>query len=170
MTDLFGKKEYSGLRRSAFISPCGKYRYNLRRSWVLGGNGKEVCFVMLNPSTADGDVDDPTIRRCMNFTKQWGYSSLAVRNLFSLRATDPKELRKAENPIGPKGDLTVLLCRHADLVVAAWGSSVPFDRGELVRDKLLLLGVQLWCLGKTKKGSPRHPLYVPNNTQLVRYP
>lgn len=168
MTDLFGRNEYSGLQRSAFISPCGKYRYNLRRWWQSGGNGREVCFVMLNPSTADGNVDDPTIRRCMNFTKQWGYSYLTVRNLFSLRATDPKELKKAEDPVGPMGFTAVRRCVSAHLVIAAWGANVPFHQDQFVlqasRD------VKWFCLGKTKAGYPRHPLYVPNNTQLVRYP
>lgn len=84
--------------KSAIISECGKYRYSLSRIW--DENKANVLFIMLNPSTADGDVDDPTIRRCIGFAKSWGYGGIYVGNLFAYRATDPKELLKVENPIG----------------------------------------------------------------------
>jgi hypothetical protein len=149
---------YAGLSRAAEVSSCGRYRYWLRRTWASGGNGRVVCFVMLNPSTADAAVDDPTIRRCMGFARAWGYSVLTVLNLFALRATDPAELRTAVDPVGPFGNVHLGAGKLADLVIAAWGANVPFGRDRTaVR---LLTGKPLFCLGTTKAGHPRHPLYV----------
>src|SRR6185437_4878200 len=99
MPDLFGYSHYERLRRSASISECGRYRYWLRRSWGHGGNGKTVSFIMLNPSMADAEQDDPTLRRCMGFAQGWGFSTLSVHNLFALRATDTKELLTANDPV-----------------------------------------------------------------------
>jgi len=168
MPDLFRGDVYAGLIRSAGLSECGRYRYWLRRSWRQGGNGKTLCWVMLNPSTADGLEDDPTIRRCMAFTRGWGYSVLTVRNLFALRAIDPAELRHADDPIGPDGDAELLAARAADLVIVAWGASVPFCRDRRALE--LLAGVPLYCLGPTKAGQPRHPLYVRGNVQPIPFP
>ena len=118
-----------------------------------------VCFVMLNPSQADALIDDPTIKLCMAFTRAWGYSALSVRNLFAWRATYPRELQLAEDPVGPAGDVELAAAKTADLVVAAWGAG-----GELMgRDQRafeLLAGVPLHCLKVTKHGHPQHPLYV----------
>lgn len=115
---------------------------------------------MLNPSTADGNQDDPTIRRCIRFAWDWGYSTLIVRNLFPIRATDPKQLLLLPNPKGGRsGNLALAAARSADEIVVAWGASVPFDR---VREAKKLLGSHgLKCLGTTKLGQPRHPLYMP---------
>lgn len=165
------------MHRSAEISECGRYRWWLRRSWNLwDANGRHVkgkgvcCFVMLNPSTADGTQDDPTIRRCIRFARDWGYTTLSVRNLFPWRATDPSELFHAETVTGgARGDSEVLTACTADLLVAAWGANVPFGR-----DKEILkiwatyyAGVDVYCLGKTKQGCPRHPLYVKAETQAM---
>lgn len=168
MSDLFGYSHYESLSRSAEVSECGRYRWWLRRSWKTGGDGKVVCFVMLNPSTADALVDDPTIRRCMGFVRAWGYSTLSVRNLFALRATDPADLLKANEPTGgPRGDLEISAACTADLVIAAWGASVPFGRE---KEALSLLSAKpLYCLGKTKQGKPRHPLYVRGDAQPVLF-
>lgn len=151
------------VHRSACISDCGRYRYWLRRSWRTGSG--VVCFVMLNPSTADAEIDDPTIRRCVSFAQAWGYSALSVRNLFALRATDPRELLKAEDPVGPLGDVELGVAKTADRVVVAWGAKVPFDRDR--KALALLEGAPLWCLGTTKHGHPRHPLYVAGSQPLV---
>lgn len=164
--------KYSSIRRSAEISDCGRYRWWLRRSWNAPQLPLEsrpqpskgaCCFVMLNPSTADGTQDDPTIRRCIAFADSWGYTSLTVRNLFAWRATDPKELLAAEAVTGgERGNVELLAACSGDLLVAAWGAGVPFGR-----DKEVLAlwekhfpGVPIYCLGKTKHGHPRHPLYV----------
>jgi len=152
------------IERSAEISDCGMYRWWLRRTWqVVNGKGT-CCFIMLNPSTADGNVDDPTIRRCIGFAKTWGYGTLMVRNLFPWRATDPAVLRgKTKSMItgGHRGDIELMSAMSSDLVVAAWGADVPgfrdIDAKAIFRkhpEKVI------HCLGTTKHGCPRHPLYV----------
>lgn len=157
------------VHKSAEISDCGRYRWWLRRSWsyfekgqVMRGKGV-CCFVMLNPSTADGLVDDPTIRRCIGFAQDWGYNVLSVRNLFPWRATDPNELFQASTVTGgARGEAELLAAATSDLLVVAWGAKVPFGRD---REALALFEkgfptVPLWCLGQTKNHRPRHPLYV----------
>ena len=147
------------VNRSAEFSECGQYRWSLKRSWEHGENGRFICFVMLNPSTADALVDDPTIRRCIGFARRDGFNVLVVRNLFALRATDPKQLRKANYPTGGRcGDSWLRAAAGADLLVAAWGANVPFHRDrEAMR---MFRGKTVYCLGRTKNGNPRHPLYV----------
>lgn len=160
--------QYDGLTRMAELSECGRYRWWLRRSWKHGGDGRVVCFVMLNPSTADAMIDDPTIRRCMGFARRWGYSAVSVRNLFALRATDPKELLTADDPVGGRrGNIQLRLAATAHTTVVAWGAKVPFGRDRVA---LEMFGNQpLWCLGTTKLGHPRHPLYVRAEQPLVKY-
>jgi len=123
---------------------------------------------MLNPSTADAVVDDPTIRRCMGFAQSWGYSRLVVRNLFPIRATNPKDLLTLEDPTaGASGANALRAALKADVVVPAWGAFVPFDRTAIARR--IFGGRELYCLGVTKDGSPRHPLYVAATQNLVPY-
>lgn len=125
---------------------------------------------MLNPSTADATQDDPTIRRCIGFARDWGYGSLKVVNLFAFRATDPSILEGAADPIGPENDRHLVeTCQQADLVVAAWG-----NYGRLLgRDRqvvaLLASHSEIMCLGSTKCGNPRHPLYVRGDTQPMPF-
>lgn len=144
--------------KSAEISPCGKYRYHLRREWDL--DLPKVAFVMLNPSTADASEDDATIRRCIGFAKAWGYGGIDVVNLFAFRATDPKELKTARNAIGPDNDAYVLsTVRLADKVICAWGANGDlFGRADRVTKILRDADVDLWCLEKTAKGMPKHPV------------
>ena len=164
--------KFINIRRSAEISDCGRYRWWLRRSWNAPQLPLEsqpqpskgsCCFVMLNPSTADGAQDDPTIQRCIAFADSWGYTSLTVRNLFAWRATDPRELFKAESVTGgERGNVELLAACTGDLLIAAWGAGAPFGRDKEV---LALWAnhfpcVPIYCLGKTKHGHPRHPLYV----------
>lgn len=166
---LFGpleKIDGSFMRRSAQISECGKFRWSLRRSF--GDDNRVVCFVMLNPSTADDLHDDPTIRRCIRFAKAWGYSVLSVRNLFPYRATDPKELKAAGYPTGgEKGDLELMVARTADLLVCAWGVNAPAEREAKAME--LFGNTPMFCLGTTRDGKPRHPLYVPNSQELIPF-
>lgn len=156
--------------KSAEVSECGRYRWWLRRGWKnwnkLGLPVKSLgvcCFVMLNPSTADDRQDDPTIRRCICFAKTWGYDTLSVRNLFAWRATDPRELFNAESVTGgQRGDSELLAACTADLTVLAWGANVPFCRDKQALEMFTrsFPGKPLYCLGLTKAGNPRHPLYV----------
>src|SRR6266540_5624421 len=111
--------------RTAEISACGKYRYRLGRE--VGPWPRIACFVMLNPSTADHQVDDRTICRCMDFAQRWSCGELVVVNLFAFRATDPFEMMLADDPVGRKnGDHIVSVAARAHnsggLVVAAWGA------------------------------------------------
>lgn len=154
------------LLSDALISECGTYRYWLRRLW---DESLPCCaFIMLNPSTADASNDDPTIRRCIGFAKMWGYGGLNVYNLFALRATDPRELRKSSDPIGPDNDAHLSQIPQDAMIVAAWGSwgdylHRAFDVHKQFKGRL-------WCLGLTKGGHPRHPLYVPANQERLEYP
>lgn len=166
---LFAVDRYEGLTRSAELSACGRYRWWLRRSWKHRGDGRVVCFVMLNPSTADAQMDDPTIRRCMGFARLWGFGALSVRNLFALRATDPKKLQAADDPTGGhRGDIELRCAGTAHVVVAAWGAKVPFGRDREALE--MLRGAALYCLGTTKQGHPRHPLYVRGDYPLKPFP
>ena len=155
------------MKRSARISECGLYRYSLTRAW--GMDGEALAFVMLNPSTADADLDDPTIRRCMSFARREGYARLMVLNLYAFQATNPKALLACEDPVGPLNNeyLAMVLServRRGLPTVAAWGVNAQLDR---VRAVLNLQPDADWrCLGTTKAGHPRHPLYVKGDQPL----
>ena len=148
--------------RSAGISRCKAYRYWLRRRW---GDGPEVVFIGLNPSTADDKTDDPTLRRIMGFSHKWGFSGVTVINLFAWRSQNPRELRKVEDPVGPRNNYWLKKLSHGtEPVVAAWGNGGGF-RG---RNQFALATVaQLYCFGKTGQGHPRHPLYAPVNSPII---
>lgn len=151
---------------AARFSQCGRYRYTLSRRW---GDGELCAFVMLNPSTATAELDDPTIRRCINFAKSWGFAGLEVRNIFALRATNPRELYKVADPIGPDNNAAIIELADLPLIVAAWGvHGIYHGRGDDVR-RLLLPKANWKCLRKTAQGHPGHPLYVPAWTELERF-
>lgn len=164
--------------RSAHISDDERYRYNLVRRLAhnpefpeVGHRDAVVTFVGLNPSTADGAVDDPTIRRCVRYAYDWGFSTLLMVNLFALRATDPKELPRnvGNDPIGPLNDEAIgSAVRASSLVVAAWGANqFARPRGTRVSHGGLL--GEYAVLGKTKAGDPRHPLYVSKTALPVHH-
>lgn len=140
---------------SAVLSPCRLYRYELWRRW---SDAAACVFVGLNPSTADETNDDPTIRKCVGYAKRWGYGSLCMVNLFAFRATLPKDMLAADDPIGPDNDATLKrLAADAGIVIAAWGN----DGGHLGRDKAVMAMLpELHCLKQNKDGSPAHPLYL----------
>lgn len=137
----------------------GDYRYNLWRAWDADGAEGRVLVIGLNPSTADAERDDPTIRRCIRFARDWGYGGLWMANLYAYRATDPKSLRTAEDPVGPRNDhWLAALAARAQLVVAAWGAWPGPDSQRPARAAALV--GRLHVLGLTKRGEPRHPLYM----------
>lgn len=149
-----------------------QYRYWLERKW---GIAPPQVFVMLNPSTADQVDDDPTIRRCISFAKREGAGGLIVVNLFALRTTDPANLALADDPVGPDnigaiGEALLIAMAHGRPIVCAWGahqmasSRVP----DIVR-RAADFGVKMVCLGVTKDGHPRHPLYVRSATELTSW-
>lgn len=140
------------------------YRYQLRRDW--DETLPVVAFIGLNPSTADETQDDPTIRRCIGFAKAWGYGGLVMLNLFAFRATDPKVMRAASDPIGPDNNVHICaVAKEAEAVVAAWGTGgAHLNRDFAVRR---MLHGNIGSLGFTNKGHPRHPLYVPASQPLL---
>lgn len=167
---------------TAKLSEDLKYRFWLRRELGLD-NGKTVTFVMLNPSTADHSVDDPTIRRCLGFARDWGCWQLQVVNLFAIRSSSPKVLAgelKTGDPSWVENKMHLNHCvrkHHVDVrdikrgpIVCAWGShKMAIGRAAEVTDLLAGTGLQLMCLGTTDRGHPRHPLYTPAATRLVPY-
>jgi len=140
---------------SAVLSSCGQYRYELWRRWA---EGPHVLFIMLNPSTADATNDDATIRKCVAYAKRWGFGALCVGNLFAFRATDPKDMKAAADPIGPENNATLArLASEAGVIVAAWGAhGTHMSRDKAVMKMLPTIN----ALHVTKDGSPGHPLYL----------
>ena len=151
--------------RGASFSRDGRYRYSLTRRW---SDGARVVWVMLNPSTADARVDDPTLRRCLAISMRYGFGSLEVVNLFALRSSDPRALGWVDDPVGPRADVALARAvRRADAAVAAWG--VPPRGWEARTTKVqAMLPRDVLALGLTADGHPRHPLYVRRDAPLVR--
>ena len=154
------------MNKGAEFSPCRRYRYSLLRTWQPAGGF--AMFVGLNPSTADETVDDPTIARCVAFSKAWGFGGLLMTNLFAYRATQPADMKAQADPVGPENDAyLVRLADQAQVVVAAWGTYGAFlGRDQQVRG---LLGRKLHYLRLTKDGHPGHPLYLPGNLRPVEW-
>ena len=153
---------------TATFSADRRYRYRLSRVF---SPGQRICFAMLNPSTADAAVTDPTVERCLRFARAWGAGEVEVVNLFALRSTDPKALYSHPDPVGPDNDEALLAAaRCATTVVAAWGvHGALHGRGDQVMTALRQTNVRLMSLGRTKDGHPRHPLYLAGSTALEEY-
>ncbi|MDP7729528.1 DUF1643 domain-containing protein [Mycobacterium sp. TY813] len=158
-----------GPESGAVISPCGTYQYRLWRRW--DHTKPMIGWVMLNPSTADANTDDPTIRRCKGFARDWGFGGIIVRNLFALRSTAPAALDTHPEPIGPRNDAELTGCSEQNVTVMAWGTFAPRKRASAVARLLWDIYAQrpgsgrLAVLGWTASHMPRHPLYVPAATQ-----
>ena len=163
-----------GIKRSADISDCGRYRYCLGRSWDT--RIPSCVFVGLNPSTADAEKDDATIRRCISFTQRFGFGGFTMLNLYAFRATDPRELLTVANPIGPGNNKTFLSVSSAvNVFICAWGPPKSHYERKLhfsrrVREVLELIAQsKVYCLGLSKEGYPRHPLRIPTKKDLEEY-
>lgn len=145
---------------TAVFSPDQKYRYTLERNFY--GTEQRAIFVMLNPSTATAEEDDPTIRRCIGFAKSWGCAGLTVLNLFAYRATDPRELKKVINPFGPENERHIKERCAGRIVVCAWGTNgVYMGQDRRVLTWLHNVGATVSALKITANGHPSHPLYLP---------
>lgn len=166
--------------KSAIFSIHKKYRYSLRRRWYGKDEMERIAlFVMLNPSTADDEIDDPTIRRCIHFTKKAGCNSLEVVNLYAFKTSSPKELWAKKklhiNIIGSRNNQYIKIASdRAHHVVLAWGANAIEEKR--IDDVIEILGVNqgswplLTNLGElTKKGFPRHPLYLKNETNFHEF-
>ena len=160
------------MNRGAIISACGQYRYRLWRVWDAGL--PVLVFVMLNPSTADANCDDPTVRKCMGFAKRLGYGGIVIVNLFAYRATHPKDLKGAGWPIGPENDehIARVAAAPGSTVVCAWGANA---RGMSRQGEVLQI-LRLWsaappiALRLTTDGVPWHPLMLPYDCRPTRMP
>lgn len=179
--DLFGAAEPiasapaldmpKDIARGAVLSDCGQYRYMLSRTWSPAA--PRALFVLLNPSTADATIDDPTVRRCIGFAHAWGCGGLNIVNVFALRATDPRELWSArwDRRVGPDNDryIASAIASSDGALVVGWGRiEPPAISRELVRarvaavlDLLRASRREVHCLGVNQDGSPKHPLYLP---------
>ena len=144
----------------AIYSPCEAYRYALTRVW--DPTGRRLTCVMLNPSTATEAQNDPTVERCERRARALGYGAFRVANIFAFRATDPKVMRAAADPVGPGNDAAIAeAAAWADTVLCAWGShGAHLDRGRAVERLLRATGRPLAHLGLTQGGHPKHPLYI----------
>ncbi|MCP9480868.1 DUF1643 domain-containing protein [Shimia sp. CNT1-13L.2] len=145
---------------SATYSDCETYRYSLTRVW--DDAGRKVAFIMLNPSKATEAQNDPTIERCERRARALGFGGFRAVNIFALRETDPKLLRTHPEPQGPDNDDAVSqACLWADVILAGWGAhGEHLGQGDAMREVLRGTGRTIHCLGLTKAGHPRHPLYI----------
>lgn len=154
----------------AVYSDCEQYRYSLTRTWDTAG--ARALFIMLNPSTATEIQNDPTVERCERRARTLGFGAFRVVNIFAYRATDPNDMRAADDPIGPDNDAAIRqsvaewVRNPDDLILCAWGSHGVFlDRGKQVISILRDIGNPLYSLGLTKGGLPKHPLYISYDQQ-----
>jgi hypothetical protein len=160
-------------RGTAIFSACDRYRYRLTRH--LGTQAPLCTFIMLNPSTATAEEDDPTIRRCIGFARAMGCGRLVVANIFAWRATKPGDMKAAADPIGPENDAHIerLARKTAETggkLICAWGTHGGFmDRDRAVMAMLETLPVELMSLGETDARFPRHPLYLRNDCRPMPY-
>jgi hypothetical protein len=165
--------------RAATLSACGRYRYALERSFVEAPR-RVLAWLMLNPSQADGSHDDPTIRRVIGFTQRAGFDAALVVNLFAWRATDPRDLRRELRAAGRSGvegprnrAAVVRAATRSHAVVCAWGA-MPWAEAQSQRAlgwlETLDVSPTMLCLGRTKDGSPCHPLMLAYDAHpLIRF-
>jgi len=154
------------VQQSAEISEDGKYRYALMRRFSMDGDGT-ILFIGLNPSTADGSVDDPTIRREVDFAQRWGYQIYLKGNLYAFRSTKPEKLRTVDDPVGPLNLRRLeAMVGEAHIVVACWGQHRLSPQAATIARWVLCLR-HTRCLGFTRNGAPAHPLFLPKTTTLI---
>ncbi len=157
------------MERKADLSPCGTYRYRLSRQWdaLL----PILYFIMLNPSTADASIDDPTIRKCLGFAMRAGYGGIDVLNLFAFRATNPAELhalaRTPEAQIGPDNDRYLASVPAGADVCFAWGAHARRYASRVAQVRYLLGNTRWLCLKRLDDGTPAHPLMLPYSCALM---
>lgn len=153
----------------AVYSDCEAYRYSLTRTW--DSRAPRVMFVMLNPSTASEVQNDPTVERCERRARHLGYGAFRVTNIFAWRATDPRQMRAAADPVGPENDLSLVAgAAWATDIIAAWGvHGAHRGQGPAVAERLLAGDTPVFHLGLSKEGHPKHPLYLPYTQQPIRW-
>lgn len=181
------------MNKPCAFSPCRKYRYTLWREWGninpirdllcsferqrdgvrhLGNRDRFLQIIGLNPSTADDTQDDPTIRRCIQFAKDWGFGGLCMTNLFAFRATDPKDMKQQADPVGRDNDYWLMeIAEKAGLILCAWGKDGKFlYRGEDVKRSFgRRHQIALHCLGLNGDRTPKHPLYLKKDLRPISF-
>lgn len=169
--DFFDTVEKGTPESGAIFSDCEKYRYVLWRHWDL--SKPHVLWILLNPSTADESVLDPTLTRCMNFSKSWGYGGFRVCNIFGYRSTNPKDMLSIENPVGLGNDYHIEQeSIKADMIILGWGNhGGHLQRNAFVKKYLqFVIGFKpVYALKVTKTMEPSHPLYLKSDLKPVRY-
>jgi hypothetical protein len=162
---LFGDMDTSG----AVID--GPYRYDLWRTWHAVPELAICAWVMLNPSTADCTMDDATVRRCVAYSRRWGFQGMVIRNLFALRSRDPRGLLAADDPVGPDNDLWLTeRLTGVHRVVVAWGTGrIPSLGGRWRHVAEMLADRHPVCLRTARDGQPVHPLYQRADLTPVRW-
>lgn len=156
---------FAASHREAMFSDCRKYRYMLAiffPSFATAPSPRLCGFLMLNPSTADEISNDPTIERCERRAARMGFDGLVVTNLFAWRSTDPAELKRVADPIGPQNDAYITAAAtRCDIVICAWGNpQYSTERAKAVRKLLEPHRFKLRVLDTGKTGEPSHPLYL----------
>jgi hypothetical protein len=157
------------LENPCHFSPDRRHRYSLVHRWNPLFGERLIMWIGLNPSTADEAQLDPTLRRIARFSQRDGYDGFWMANLFGLRTPYPKEMMADPDPVGLENDASLIAAAgRCDRIVAAWGVSGAYQaRADAV---VRLFGKrELWCLGTTQAGHPRHPLYVAGDQKLVRF-
>lgn len=157
----------SEMKAGARFSRCRTFRYALSREW--NADLPSVMLIGLNPSTADARQNDPTIRRCIGFARDWGFGGVWVLNLFAFRATFPDDLKAAKDPIGPRNDVWLRrVAKNCPRVVACWGNDGAFmNRSQRVKR---MLARQLEVIRLNRSGEPAHPLYLPKSLAIASWP
>jgi len=154
------------MKTNALFSSDRKYRYVLTRQW--DETLPVLVYVLLNPSTADETTNDPTISRCIDIARYNGFGGISVMNLFAYRATEPCDLKKGCDPVGPDNDRFLKEISNDQKIVVAWGNHGSFmDRSQKVLK--VLEGKNLWCVAKNASGEPKHPLYVKTATPFIPF-
>lgn len=154
----------SGTSGATFSDDCA-YRYRLWRRW---DEGDTLGWVLLNPSTADETESDPTLTRCIDFSKRFGYGSLVIVNLFGYQTSEPSEMKQREDPVGPENDEHLrTVCEAVDTIIAGWGNSGEHEERAITVAQML--EGKLHALAVNQTGHPRHPLYVSKDTEPVPY-
>ena len=157
------------IQSDAVISPCDKYRYVLRRTW--DAQEASIGIVGLNPSTADANVDDATVLKCVKLAQHWGYGGIVLVNLFALRSTDKRQIKLRSDPVGPENDYEIrkALSTLNDVLVA-WGNEGTYlDRSKAVQMLLVKLCKLTYCIKRNKGGEPAHPLYQADDSPQIRF-
>ena len=157
----------ASMQMSAQFDSSGRYRFSLHRLWRE--TGEIATIIMLNPSTADHLRNDPTIARCIQLARFWGFAGINVVNLFAYRTSSPAHLRQIRRPVGKDNDSHIRKnAESSGTIILGWGNHGAWrsrDR-EVVE---LLQGHELLCIGTTKSGQPRHPLYAPGTIKLRKF-